>query len=43
MIEIGVLDFIFVMLTVPMMLYGKKCRRWTLTRYQEFVRIRDTF
>ena len=42
MIEIAVLDFVFVMLTVPMMLYGKKCRRWTLKRYEEFVRIRDT-
>jgi hypothetical protein len=42
MIEIAVLDFVFVMLTVPMMLYGKKCRRWTLKRYEDFVRIRDT-
>jgi MFS family permease len=42
MIEIAVLDFVFVMLTVPMMFYGKKCRRWTLKRYEEFVRIRDT-
>jgi MFS family permease len=42
MIEIAVLDFLFVMCTVPMMIWGKSCRRWTLGRYQEFVRIRDT-
>ncbi|KAE9379967.1 MFS general substrate transporter [Stipitochalara longipes BDJ] len=42
MIEIGVLDFLFVMTTIPMMYFGKKCRRWTLGRYEEFVRIRDT-
>ena len=42
MIEIAALDFLFVMATVPMMLYGKKCRRWTLGRYRDFVRIRDT-
>ncbi|KAF8853157.1 MFS general substrate transporter [Acephala macrosclerotiorum] len=41
-IAIAVLDFFFVMLTVPMMIYGKQCRRWTLGRYKEFVRIRDT-
>lgn len=41
-IAISVLDFFFVMLTVPMMLYGKSCRRWTLGRYQEFVKIRDS-
>ncbi|KAN0119358.1 MFS general substrate transporter [Hyaloscypha variabilis] len=42
MIEVGVLDFLFVMTTIPMMYYGKKCRRWTLARYEDFVRIRDT-
>lgn len=41
MIEIAVLDFLFVMCTVPMMIWGKSCRRWTLGRYREFVRIRD--
>ena len=40
-IAIGVLDFVFVMLTVPMMIYGKRCRAWTKTRYLDFVRIRD--
>ena len=41
-IAISVLDFVFVMLTVPMMVYGKRCRQWTLARYQEFVKIRDS-
>ncbi|KAL3418544.1 major facilitator superfamily transporter [Phlyctema vagabunda] len=40
-IAIGVLDFFFVLLTVPMMLWGKRCRAWTKDRYLEFVRIRD--
>jgi MFS family permease len=40
-ITIAVLDFFFVCLTVPMMVWGKKCRRWTLGRYKEFVRTRD--
>jgi MFS family permease len=42
MVVIAVLDFLFVMCTVPMMVYGKRCRRWTLKRYDEFVKIRDT-
>ena len=41
-IAISVLDFFFIMLTIPMMIYGKACRRWTLTRYREFVKIRDS-
>ncbi|KAK0110129.1 hypothetical protein ONS95_002782 [Cadophora gregata] len=41
-IAISVLDFFFIMLTIPMMIYGKACRRWTLTRYRDFVRIRDS-
>ncbi|KAM3076129.1 Major facilitator superfamily transporter [Clarireedia jacksonii] len=40
-IAIGVLDFVFVMCTWPMMVYGKRCRRWTKRRYLEFVRSRD--
>lgn len=40
-IAIGVLDFFFVMLTVPMMIWGKSCRRWTRGRYEDFVRSRD--
>ncbi|KAH6710654.1 serine/threonine kinase 16 [Leptodontidium sp. 2 PMI_412] len=41
-IAISVLDFFFIMLTIPMMIYGKACRRWTLTRYRDFVKIRDS-
>jgi MFS family permease len=42
MIAVGVLDFVFIMLTVPMMIWGKSARRWTRGRYEEFVRIRDS-
>ncbi|OWP01166.1 hypothetical protein B2J93_5446 [Marssonina coronariae] len=41
-IVISVLDFLFIGLTLPMILYGKSCRRWTLKRYRDFVEIRDT-
>jgi MFS family permease len=41
-IAIGVIGFFFTMLTVPMMVWGKQCRRWTRGRYEDFVRIRDT-
>jgi MFS family permease len=40
-IAIAALEFFFVMLTVPMMYWGKTCRRWTLGRYKQFVRFRD--
>ncbi|KAA8568596.1 hypothetical protein EYC84_007612 [Monilinia fructicola] len=40
-IAIGVLDFVFVMCTWPMMVFGKSCRRWTKGRYLDFVRSRD--
>ncbi|ESZ93168.1 hypothetical protein SBOR_6447 [Sclerotinia borealis F-4128] len=40
-IAIGVLDFVFVMCTWPMMVFGKSCRRWTKDRYLNFVRSRD--
>lgn len=41
-IVIAALGFLFVMTTLPMMLWGKRCRRWTKGRYLEFVRIRDS-
>jgi MFS family permease len=41
-IAIAVLDFFFVMLTVPMMIWGKSCRQWTKQRYLNFVRTRDS-
>lgn len=40
-IAIGVLSFVFIMTTVPMMIWGKKARRWTRGRYQRFLEIRD--
>ncbi|PBP22140.1 major facilitator superfamily transporter [Diplocarpon rosae] len=40
-IVLSVLDFFFIALTLPMILYGKACRRWTLKRYRDFVNIRD--
>lgn len=41
-IGIACLDFFFVMLTIPMMIWGKKCRAWTRARYDKFVTIRDS-
>jgi len=41
-IAIAVIDFVFVMLTLPMMIWGKNCRYWTKSRYLDFVRIRDS-
>lgn len=40
-IEIGVLSFVFIMTTAPMIYWGKACRKWTQKRYQAFVEIRD--
>jgi MFS family permease len=42
MIAVAVLDFFFILLTVPMVIWGKSCRRWTLERYRAFVKFRDT-
>ncbi|CAL5872029.1 uncharacterized protein PFLUO_LOCUS6286 [Penicillium psychrofluorescens] len=40
-VEIGILSFVFMMTTVPMMTWGKAARRWTRTRYENFVSRRD--
>jgi hypothetical protein len=40
-VEIGILSFVFMMTTVPMMIWGKAARRWTRTRYENFVSRRD--
>ncbi|KAK4613923.1 hypothetical protein CLAFUW4_09376 [Fulvia fulva] len=40
-IGIGVLSFAFQMTTVPMMIWGKSCRRWTYQKYQRFLYLRD--
>lgn len=42
-IAIGVLSFVFLMTTAPMILFGKKARRWTRGRYQRFLEVRDGF
>ncbi|KAJ4207487.1 Major Facilitator Super [Fusarium falciforme] len=40
-IELGVLSFVILMLSLPMAVWGKQSRRWTLGRYINFLRIRD--
>ena len=40
-IAIGVLSFVFMATTLPMIFYGKTCRRWTATRYERFLVLRD--
>jgi MFS family permease len=42
-IAIGVLAFVFIMTTLPMIIWGKKCRRWTRSRYERFLELRDGF
>ncbi|KAI5305382.1 hypothetical protein KEM56_004585 [Ascosphaera pollenicola] len=41
-IVIAAIDFVFVMSTVPMMIWGKACRRWTTERYNNFVKDRSS-
>ncbi|CAF3455350.1 hypothetical protein FGSG_02675 [Fusarium graminearum PH-1] len=40
-IELGVLSFVIIMTSLPMAVWGKASRRWTLERYANFLRIRD--
>ncbi|CAG7915919.1 unnamed protein product [Penicillium olsonii] len=40
-IAIGCLSFIFIMTTIPMIIWGKKCRRLTRKQYETFLHIRD--
>lgn len=40
-IEIGILSFVFMMTTIPMMIWGKALRRWTRPRYENYVQFRD--
>ena len=42
-IAIGVLAFVFIMTTLPMMIWGKTSRRFTRDKYQRFLEIRDGF
>jgi len=41
MVEIGVLSFLFILTSLPMMIWGKAARRRTLPRYLEFINTRD--
>ncbi|KAH6884214.1 major facilitator superfamily domain-containing protein [Thelonectria olida] len=41
-IELAVLSFVILMSSLPMIIYGKRARRWTKSNYQNFLRIRDT-
>ncbi|CAI7627935.1 unnamed protein product [Penicillium glandicola] len=40
-IAIGILSFCFIMTTVPMIYWGKKCRKMTRKQYEAFLRLRD--
>ncbi|WPH00637.1 Hypothetical protein R9X50_00346700 [Acrodontium crateriforme] len=40
-IAIGVLSFFFQILTIPMMYWGKACRRWTAGQYKRYLYLRD--
>lgn len=40
-ISIGILNFFFVFLSLPMIYYGKRCRLWTKDMYFRFVEARD--
>ncbi|KAJ9651304.1 Major Facilitator Super, partial [Neophaeococcomyces mojaviensis] len=42
-IEVGVISFVVLMLTAPMLIWGKRARRWTRDRYLKFLEIRDGF
>jgi hypothetical protein len=42
-IVLGVLSFIIMALSLPMIIYGKRTRRWARDRYLRFVEIRDGF
>jgi hypothetical protein len=41
MCEIGALSCVFIMTSLPMMIWGKAARRWTLERYKNFILTRD--
>jgi MFS family permease len=40
-IAIGVLSFFFIMTTIPMIYWGKRCRQLTRKQYETFLQIRD--
>lgn len=40
-IELGVISFVVLALFIPMIMYGKRARRWTRQRYLKFLEMRD--
>jgi len=42
-IELGALSFVILGLSLPMIIWGKRSRRWTRDRYMKFLEIRDGF
>ncbi|CAN6653393.1 protein Hol1p [Trichomonascus vanleenenianus] len=40
-IALGILDFFFIMLTLPMIYFGKRCRKYTKGMYLRFLEARD--
>lgn len=40
-VELAVLSFVILVSSLPMIIWGKRWRRWTKTRYLNFLRIRD--
>jgi len=40
-IAIGVLEFVFVLTSVPLIIYGKRIRIWTAPSYKKFLELRD--
>lgn len=42
-IVLGVLSFVIMGTSLPMIIYGKRCRRWAKDRYLRFIEIRDGF
>lgn len=40
-IELGVISFIIMALSLPMIIFGKRARRWTRERYMKFLELRD--
>jgi hypothetical protein len=41
MCEIAALGCVFIMTSLPMMIWGKTARKWTLERYKNFILTRD--
>lgn len=42
-IELGAISFVVIGLSLPMIIWGKRSRRWTRSRYIKFLEIRDGF